>query len=608
MKAAWAGAAMCEFRGPRWRGCVRRRGAPLGAQAGGLEPRAKRCRRCEEPRGAPPRRAARTCSAAARLSCRRAWAAASPAQIRAAGPAPRPVRGPRKGRGGLRGGGCFFGGRTGRATNASALATPRHAKHRRRPRRNPSIHYALGPQAAGAGRACSTSALAAASCERSSCARTWRGAHAGAAAGGGGSRRSRAARRRSASSERGHGGVAALIASLKDRKTHEPPGSPVSHPTACTQPPAWRAPPRPRPGSPAEATATPAAGEASTRGRRRAARRRRIAAPRPASGRGRRAGRWLCRPRAPLRPLRPRPRSRATSSIARGARAPRRCVESRGEAAGAFGSAHCRNEKLAAGGDNRPLLALCTTTCCDIHNRDIHITIETRTQSARSLLACHARAAGPSRRCSPRAVAPNPHLSQTRQPGSARSPQRGAAQAAQRHARSVQRHLLQRARASPAQPGAHRASGKQPAERRGGGGGARAAAAERAAPRRGARPRARARGRGARARGAMSYLLPHLRTGYAVDQAILSEEDRVVVIRFGHDYEATCMQVGAGGRAGGGLVREFVCVRVCACARVRVLCACACVRVRVCVCVRVRAMLAGAADGRQGGGWQCARR
>lgn len=72
----------------------------------------------------------------------------------------------------------------------------------------------------------------------------------------------------------------------------------------------------------------------------------------------------------------------------------------------------------------------------------------------------------------------------------------------------------------------------------------------------------------------MSYLLPHLHSGFAVDQAILSvrprphrnvqpslkaassrhaacllacrlpqEEDRVVIIRFGHDYEETCMQM-----------------------------------------------------------------
>uniref|UniRef100_A0A1I7RM50 Spliceosomal protein DIB1 n=1 Tax=Bursaphelenchus xylophilus TaxID=6326 RepID=A0A1I7RM50_BURXY len=39
----------------------------------------------------------------------------------------------------------------------------------------------------------------------------------------------------------------------------------------------------------------------------------------------------------------------------------------------------------------------------------------------------------------------------------------------------------------------------------------------------------------------MSYLLPHLHNGWQVDQAILSEEDRVVVIRFGHDWDPACM-------------------------------------------------------------------
>jgi len=39
----------------------------------------------------------------------------------------------------------------------------------------------------------------------------------------------------------------------------------------------------------------------------------------------------------------------------------------------------------------------------------------------------------------------------------------------------------------------------------------------------------------------MSYLLPHLTSGWAVDQAILTEEDRVVVIRFGHDHDPDCM-------------------------------------------------------------------
>ena len=41
----------------------------------------------------------------------------------------------------------------------------------------------------------------------------------------------------------------------------------------------------------------------------------------------------------------------------------------------------------------------------------------------------------------------------------------------------------------------------------------------------------------------MSYLLPHLDNGWEVDQAILSEEDRVVCIRFGHDWDKTCMQM-----------------------------------------------------------------
>lgn len=40
----------------------------------------------------------------------------------------------------------------------------------------------------------------------------------------------------------------------------------------------------------------------------------------------------------------------------------------------------------------------------------------------------------------------------------------------------------------------------------------------------------------------MSYMLPHLHSGWAVDQAILTEEERVVVVRFGHDWDKTCMQ------------------------------------------------------------------
>jgi hypothetical protein len=39
-----------------------------------------------------------------------------------------------------------------------------------------------------------------------------------------------------------------------------------------------------------------------------------------------------------------------------------------------------------------------------------------------------------------------------------------------------------------------------------------------------------------------SVVLPHLRTGWHVDQAILSEEDRLVVIRFGRDSDPDCMR------------------------------------------------------------------
>ena len=41
----------------------------------------------------------------------------------------------------------------------------------------------------------------------------------------------------------------------------------------------------------------------------------------------------------------------------------------------------------------------------------------------------------------------------------------------------------------------------------------------------------------------MSFLLPHLNSGWAVDQAILTEEERVVMIRFGHDWDPTCMEM-----------------------------------------------------------------
>jgi U5 snRNP protein, DIM1 family len=41
----------------------------------------------------------------------------------------------------------------------------------------------------------------------------------------------------------------------------------------------------------------------------------------------------------------------------------------------------------------------------------------------------------------------------------------------------------------------------------------------------------------------MSYLLPHLHSGWEVDKAIVAEEKRVVVIRFGSDSDPTCMRM-----------------------------------------------------------------
>lgn len=38
-----------------------------------------------------------------------------------------------------------------------------------------------------------------------------------------------------------------------------------------------------------------------------------------------------------------------------------------------------------------------------------------------------------------------------------------------------------------------------------------------------------------------SIFLPHLKTGWHVDQAILSEDERLVIIRFGHDADRACM-------------------------------------------------------------------
>ena len=38
-------------------------------------------------------------------------------------------------------------------------------------------------------------------------------------------------------------------------------------------------------------------------------------------------------------------------------------------------------------------------------------------------------------------------------------------------------------------------------------------------------------------------MLPHLDNGWEVDQAILNETEKLVVIRFGHDWDPRCMQM-----------------------------------------------------------------
>ena len=41
----------------------------------------------------------------------------------------------------------------------------------------------------------------------------------------------------------------------------------------------------------------------------------------------------------------------------------------------------------------------------------------------------------------------------------------------------------------------------------------------------------------------MSYVLPHLETKQDVDRAIKSSEDKVLVLRFGKETDAVCMQL-----------------------------------------------------------------
>ena len=42
----------------------------------------------------------------------------------------------------------------------------------------------------------------------------------------------------------------------------------------------------------------------------------------------------------------------------------------------------------------------------------------------------------------------------------------------------------------------------------------------------------------------MAYMLPHLTSGYAVDQAIVDQNnaDKLIIVRFGHDWDKTCMK------------------------------------------------------------------
>ena len=39
----------------------------------------------------------------------------------------------------------------------------------------------------------------------------------------------------------------------------------------------------------------------------------------------------------------------------------------------------------------------------------------------------------------------------------------------------------------------------------------------------------------------MSYLLPHLNNGWEVDQAIVTEQEKIVCLRFGRDADPQCM-------------------------------------------------------------------
>lgn len=60
----------------------------------------------------------------------------------------------------------------------------------------------------------------------------------------------------------------------------------------------------------------------------------------------------------------------------------------------------------------------------------------------------------------------------------------------------------------------------------------------------------------------MSYMLHHLTNGWQVDQAITSEEEKVVIIRFGHDWDPTCMKMDETLHKVSKLVRDFCVIYV----------------------------------------------
>ncbi|TAQ88375.1 hypothetical protein B7494_g3296 [Chlorociboria aeruginascens] len=60
-----------------------------------------------------------------------------------------------------------------------------------------------------------------------------------------------------------------------------------------------------------------------------------------------------------------------------------------------------------------------------------------------------------------------------------------------------------------------------------------------------------------------SVVLPHLETGWHVDQAIITEEERLVVIRFGRDWDPDCMRQDEVLYRIADLVKNFAVIYVC---------------------------------------------